>query len=185
MSHGYDIPGAPAPGIAPVPAPLAPVARLIAGLHRVMVFVGMLGLLAAAGILSAAVFLRYFLHTPTDWQDEVAVFCLVGMTFLCAGFVQQQRGHIGIEALAGLLPERVDRLRRRFVDLASFFFCAFFTWKSLTLFLEAYNEGQTTSSTWAPPLAIPYGLMLGGMVLLTLQLLLQVLAGLLERKAAP
>lgn len=185
MSLGYDVPGAPEPGNAPAAGPLALLSRLVAAVHRLMLLAGMLGLVGAALILSAAVFLRYFFHAPTDWQDELAVFFLVGMTFLCAGFVQQHRGHVGIEALVGLLPERVNRVRRTLVDLASFLFCAFFTWKSLTLFLEAYNEGQTTSSTWAPPLAIPYGLMLGGMLLLTVQLLLQVLCGLFDRRAAP
>lgn len=147
--------------------------------NRAMLAVGMLALLGAAGILASAVFLRYYLHQPTDWQDEVAVFLLVGMTFLCGGYVQEARGHVGIEALAGLLPDAVNRMRRFVVDIISCVFCAFFTWKSLTLFLEAWNEGQTTDSTWAPPLAIPYGLMVGGMVLLTLQLLLQVLQALL------
>jgi len=38
---------------------------------------------------------------------------------------------------------------------------------------EAWVEGQTTSSSFAPPLWIPYGLMTAGMGLLVLQLLLQ------------
>jgi TRAP-type C4-dicarboxylate transport system permease small subunit len=162
--------------------------RGVGALNRCMLALGMLALLAAAGILSAAVFLRYYLHQPTDWQDEIAVFLLAGTTFLCSGHVQERRAHIGIEALTGLLPEGVDRLRRHFVDLASLAFCAFFTWKTLALFLEAYNEGQTTSSAWAPPLAIPYGLMAAGMLLLSVQLLLQVLVGLSGaqgRRAAP
>jgi len=44
------------------------------------------------------------------------------------------------------------------------------------LCLEALREGQTTDSTWAPPLWIPYVLMSSGMTLLSLQLALQ-LAG--------
>lgn len=157
---------------------LGALSRTLGAINRLALTLGMLALLAAAGILSAAVFLRYYLHQPTDWQDEMAVFLLAGATFVCSGYVQERRAHIGIEALAGLLPPAVNRLRRRFVDLASLAFCAFFTWKTLALFLEAYREGQTTSSAWAPPLAIPYGLMAGGMVLLTAQLLLQSLRGL-------
>jgi TRAP-type C4-dicarboxylate transport system permease small subunit len=158
--------------------------RAVAAVNRFILVLGMLALLSAAAILTGAVFLRYFLHQPTDWQDEVAVFLLSGATFLCSGYVQEQRAHIGIEALSELLPERVDRWRRHFVDLASLAFCSFFSWKSLTLFLEAFNEGQTTASAWAPPLAIPYGMMAGGMVLLSLQLLLQVLLGFRASPAA-
>jgi TRAP-type C4-dicarboxylate transport system permease small subunit len=167
----------------PDSGPLALVFALTARLHRAVLIAGMLALLAAAGILSAAVFLRYFLHEPTDWQDEIAVFLLVGTTFLCGGYVQERRGHVGIEALVGLLPPAVNRVRAILVDAVSLAFCAFFSWKSYTLFMEAYREGQTTSSAWAPPLAIPYGLMFAGMLLLSLQLLLQVLRALGATKA--
>ena len=177
MSHGYDIGGEDEPPELPRSGPLAPLFQLIDRVNPAVIVAGMLALLGAAAILSAAVFLRYFLHQPTDWQDEMAVFLLAGATFLCSGYVQEQRAHIGIEALAGVLPAAVNRLRRQFVDAASLAFCAFFTWKTLALFLEAYREGQTTSSAWAPPLAIPYGLMAAGMLLLCLQLLLQVLVG--------
>lgn len=156
-----------------------------ARVNRLMLALGMLALLAAAGILCSSVFLRYYLHQPTDWQDEMAVFLLVGATFLCAGFVQERRGHIGIEALAAVLPERVDRWRRLAIDVVSAAFCSFFSVKAIALLLEAVDEGQTTSSAWAPPLAIPYGLMAGGMVLLSLQLLLQVAAGVAAQPDRP
>jgi len=182
MSHGFDLPGAkPSPQM-PHAGVLGRLAWLVDRINRVVLVLGMLALLVASLILSAAVFLRYFLHQPTDWQDEIAVFLLVGTTFLCGSYVQEQRGHVGIEALVGLLPPRLNRLRAVLVDLATFLFCCFFTWKSLSLCLEAYNEGQTTSSNWAPPLAIPYGLMTAGMLLLSLQLLVHVLAGCFPRE---
>jgi TRAP-type C4-dicarboxylate transport system permease small subunit len=57
-------------------------------------------------------------------------------------------------------------------------FCSYFAWKSITLLHEAIVDDYHSSSTWAPPLWIPYSLMAGGMVLLSVQLLLQVVAGL-------
>jgi TRAP-type C4-dicarboxylate transport system permease small subunit len=83
------------------------------------------------------------------------------------------RGHVGIEALASILPQGVNRVRAFMVDLVSALFCSFFTWKTWTLFHEAWSEGQTTSSSWAPPLWIPYGLMGIGMSLLALQVIVQ------------
>jgi TRAP-type C4-dicarboxylate transport system permease small subunit len=116
---------------------------------------------------------RYFMKASTDWQDEAAVFLLVGATFLCSASVQAIRGHIGIEAVVSVLPAGANRLRMALVDLFSLAFCVFFAWKSWTLLHEAWVDGQTTSSSWAPPLWIPYGLMSVGMTLLSLQLLVQ------------
>jgi TRAP-type C4-dicarboxylate transport system permease small subunit len=119
---------------------------------------------------------------PTDWQDEASVFMLVGVTFFCAAYVQSYRGHIGIEALASVLPDGVNKVRLIVNDTLSLLFCAFFSWKSWTLWHEAYVDGQTTTSTFAPPLWIPYAMMALGMTLLTLQLLLQTAARFTDRK---
>lgn len=158
------------------PRLLQPLARAMLKLNQIMVALSMLALLLSACVLTYSVFSRYVMKASTDWQDEAAVFCLVGATFMCAAFVQFQRGHVGIEAIASYLPESFNAIRLFFVDLTSLLFCILFDWKSWTLFHEAWVEGQTTSSSWAPPLWIPYGLMAGGMLLLVLQLLLQISA---------
>lgn len=176
MSHGFELEGLVKAPEQPTDGVLAPLGRLMGWINRAVMGVSMLALLTASGILSASVFLRYFLKVPTDWQDEMAVFLLVGATFMCGAYVQAQRGHIGIEALASILPEGINRVRMMFVDLTSFLFCAFFSWKSWALFHEALRDGQTTSSAWAPPLWIPYSLMSVGMTLLTLQLAIQLLS---------
>jgi TRAP-type C4-dicarboxylate transport system permease small subunit len=165
-------------GVGPLPTWLRGPARLMRWVNQGMLVLGMLALLAAACVLTSSVVTRYVLKASTDWQDETAVFLLVGATFLCGAWVQGQRGHIGIEAVGGLLSPRVDRWRRVLIDALSLAFCLFFAWKSWTLAHEAWTEGQTTSSSWAPPLWIPYSLMAAGMTLLCAQLSLQLAAGL-------
>ena len=153
---------------------LLPLARALVWINRGVMVLGMIALIAAALILTSSVVTRYFLHASTDWQDEAAQFCLVGATFLCSAFVQAIRGHVGIEAVSSILPAGVNRVRIALVDLGCFAFCVFFAWKSCTLFHEAWAEGETTSSSWAPPLWIPYSLMAAGMILLCVQLAVQV-----------
>ncbi|HEX4235161.1 MAG TPA: TRAP transporter small permease [Caldimonas sp.] len=153
-----------------------PVARALALVNRAMVAIGMLALLAASIVLTSSVVTRYLFKASTDWQDETAVFLLVGATFLCGAFVQSIRGHVGIEAVSTLLSRRVDAMRRVAVDALCLAFCALFAWKSWTLLHEAWVDQQTTSSSWAPPLWIPYSLMAIGMTLLTLQLLVHLVA---------
>lgn len=155
--------------------PLGFFAHTVDALNRAMLVIGMIALVIASFILTYSVLSRYLFKAATDWQDEAAVFCIVGCVFLCGAYVQSWRGHIGIEALASILPPAVNRVRIVVVDFVSLFFCAFFAWKSWTLWHEAWVDKMTTSSTWSPPLVIPYGLMSAGMTLLALQLLLQVL----------
>lgn len=146
-------------------------------LNRLIMLVSMLAVVAAAGVLTLSVIQRYFLKIPTDWQDETAIFLLVGVTFLTGAAVQARRGHVGIEAVSELLSPKVESIRLRVADLISCLFCAFFAWKSWTLLQEAIADGQTTDSTWGPPLWIPYSTMAAGMTLVAIQLGLQALLG--------
>ena len=155
--------------------PVAMLQRALGFCNNIIVILAGIALIAACVILSYSVLGRALFHSPNYWQDEAAVFLLVGATFMTAAYVQGQRGHIGIEAFIGLLPPLVNRVRLWLVDVASFAFCAFFSWKSWTLAHEAWVDGQVTNSMWSAPLAIPYVLMASGMTLLCLQILLQIM----------
>jgi TRAP-type C4-dicarboxylate transport system permease small subunit len=156
----------------------------LAFLNHIIVVVAAVALIAACAILSYSVLSRALYHAANYWQDEAAVFLLVGATFMTAAYVQGQRGHIGIEAFVGLMSPLANRIRLWLVDVASLLFCAFFAWKSWTLAHEAWVDGQVSNSMWSPPLAIPYVLMATGMTLLCAQILLQIivpLAGVARR----
>lgn len=157
---------------------LAAADRALGLFNSVIAIFAAIAMILACVILSYSVATRSLFHTPTYWQDEAAVFLLVGATFMTAAYVQSRRGHIGIEAFTGLLSPMANRIRLIVVDAASLAFCAFFSWKSWTLAHEAFVDGQVSNSMWSPPLAIPYCLMAFGMTLLCLQILLQIVGAL-------
>jgi len=182
--HGA-LPDAPdAPLVAASHPLVAALERALALCNNVIVVLSAIALIAACLILSYSVLTRSVFHSATYWQDEAAVFLLVGATFMTAAYVQSQRGHIGIEAFVGLLSPGVNAVRLWLIDVASFIFCGFFAWKSWTLTHEAWIDGQVSNSMWSPPLAIPYALMAAGMTLLCVQILLQILIP-ISRKAHP
>ena len=117
MSHGFELPQATASKpVLPDNPVLALAARALAQYNRLAVFLGMIALMVTATILTYSVVVRYFFKQPTDWQDEASVFMLVGVIFLCSAHVQSLRGHIGIEALAGMLSPALNKLRMFVVD---------------------------------------------------------------------
>src|ERR1700760_4453253 len=154
---------------------VAALERALSFCNNIIVVLASLALVAACAILSYSVLGRAIFHLANYWQDEAAVFLLVGATFMTAAYVQERRGHIGIEAFVGLLSPLANRVRLWLVDVASLLFCGFFAWKSWTLTYEAYSDGQVSNSMWSPPLDIPYGLMACGMTLLCVQILLQII----------
>jgi TRAP-type C4-dicarboxylate transport system permease small subunit len=168
------------------PAPVAvaggPVGRALAIVNHLIVLLSSIALVIASFVLTYSVASRYFLHLSTDWQDELSVFLIVGAVFMSSASIQARRGHVAIEAIVGLLPAGVNRIRQIVVDVASFAFCAFFAWKSWLLLDEAWTENFHSESTWGPPLWIPYSLMTVGMTLLGLQILIQILVALKPRK---
>jgi TRAP-type C4-dicarboxylate transport system permease small subunit len=159
---------------------LSALERILSICNKVMAVFAALALIAACIVLSYSVLGRALFQAANYWQDEAAVFLLVGATFMTAGYVQSSRGHIGIEAFVGLLSPRANRIRLWLVDVATLLFCGFFTWKSWTLAYEAYSDGQVSNSMWSPPLSIPYGMMACGMTLLCAQILLQIAAPLVR-----
>jgi TRAP-type C4-dicarboxylate transport system permease small subunit len=153
---------------------VAGIGRALAIVNRGIVILAAIALILACVVLTHSVLTRSIFHSATYWQDEAAVFLIVGATFMTAAAVQSTRGHIGIEAFIGLLSPLANRIRLVLVDIASFAFCAFFTWKSWTLAHEAWVDGMVSNSTWSPPLSIPYVLMASGMTLLCVQIFFQI-----------
>jgi TRAP-type C4-dicarboxylate transport system permease small subunit len=155
--------------------PLGRAAALLSAVNAAAAVAGAIAMGIAACVLTWEATARYLFKIPSDWQDELSVFLLVGATFLSAAWVQERRGHVGIQALGAVLPPFADHARRYVSDIVTLVFCTFFCWKTWSLLVEALRDGQISGSAWGAPLWIPYGCMAVGMTLLALQLLVQVL----------
>ncbi len=142
-------------------------------LTRLLFNLSAIALVVAGAVLTAGVVSGHIFGRGLDWQDEMEIFLVVGAVFISAAEVQKRRGHIGIEVLSSILPERWRERRNVVIDTLSLLFIAFMTWKSGALFTEAWVEDQVSQSTWAPPLYIPYALMTFGLGLLAVQLAIQ------------
>jgi TRAP-type C4-dicarboxylate transport system permease small subunit len=143
-------------------------------INQIAAVIGAIATGAAACVLTWEATARYLFKIPSDWQDEVTIFLLVGATFLSAGWVQQWRGHVGIQALGAVLPPAADRIRRFVSDIVTLVFCLFFGWKCWSLLILAVEDGQISGSAFGAPLWVPYGCMALGMTLLVLVLVEQI-----------
>ena len=113
---------------------------------------------------------------PTG-RTRPSVFLIVGAVFMSAAAIQAQRGHVAIEALAGLCSPRGEpdpRAHRRYRELGCS--AASSPGSPGRCCTKRSTENYHSGSTWGPPLWIPYSLMSVGMTLLTMQLLLQIVA---------
>ena len=147
---------------------------LLDRIDRVLVVAAMAATVASGLVLTYSVIVRDLLRWSTDWQDEISVFLLVGATFLSAPWVQARRGHIAIEAVAGLLSPKAQRIRLLCADLVCLAFASLFGWLCWKLLIEAIESGEVTDSVFAPPLWFPYSLMTVGITLLALRFVVQV-----------
>ncbi|HET6599519.1 MAG TPA: TRAP transporter small permease [Burkholderiaceae bacterium] len=120
------------------------------------------------------VFSRYYLVHPHTWALEANVFLLIGATFAAAAFTQLKRGHVGTEVLDLILPKRWIPWRVLCGDVLACLLCAFIGIQVAFYAVHAWREGWTTDSVWAPHLWIPHAVIAAGMLLITLQYVVQI-----------
>lgn len=147
------------------------------GVKALNAFTGLLAgvlIVASCVIITNEVVWRYWLRHPHTWNLEVNVFLLIGATFLAANYTQMKRAHVGTEVLQTLMSARWNRRRILAGDILSLLLCGFIAVKVLQYDWQAWAGDWTTDSTWAPPLWIPYTLIGVGMVLITLEYIVQI-----------
>lgn len=153
----------------------------VRGVNQAMAYLSALLILICSLVLVYEVVTRYILNISNDWVIELSIFMLIAATFLAAAHTQRERGHVGIEILDEVMSKRASRFRLLLGDILSLLFCGLVAYLSAVYCFEAWDQGWATSSTWGPPLWIPYFFMAFGMLLLTLQFVVQIIEGLMGK----
>jgi TRAP-type C4-dicarboxylate transport system permease small subunit len=125
--------------------------RFCAAFAKLCMIVAVAGLVAIIACVSVQVFGRYVLNDTPTWAEALALVLIIWVTMLGAAVGVRDAGHIGMETLLVLLPERP----RHYLEIVIFGFSALFG------ILMAWNGAVLAESVWGykiPTLGIPEGL---------------------------
>lgn len=96
--------------LAEAPRMTGPLTRFNATVARGGMYLSVAGLLAIVAIVFYQVFGRYVLNSSPTWAENLALVLVLYVTLIAAAVGVRDAGHIGMESLLVLLP---DRLRGR------------------------------------------------------------------------
>lgn len=116
-------------------------------------------LLAMSVVVFSNVSLRYVTGQSITWADEVARYLMIWMTFLAAGLVLRQGGHVAITNLHDVLPLALRRLLRAAIVALLLFFFAYMVWVGQQYMVRMGRQltPATRISYWYIYLAMPAG----------------------------
>src|SRR5258708_36353691 len=92
LDDGAKLPEPPSPG-----GFFGALLTLLRWIDEAVVRLSMIALLVASVVLTYSAVVRYFFKVPTDWQDEMAVFLLIGVALMCGCHWQSVREHVAIQ----------------------------------------------------------------------------------------
>jgi C4-dicarboxylate transporter DctQ subunit len=148
------------------------------------------GFLFALGLNFANVVMRYVFSSPIFWAEEAMIFVFAWCVFLSAALVALNGEHLSVELLGWILPPRVLRGLKVLTHVAAAAVMGFVAYHAWTLVALVARLGQT-SIIGEFPMAVAYGSVLAGCVLIVIASLLRVAElafglgiGRIERKVA-
>lgn len=102
------------------------------------------------------VIMRYCFGNPFTWLEEIQLACMVWIVFSAAGATFRYGGHVAIEILVDMLPQKAQRLCEVVISAVVVIVVAYFGIKSIAYIQVFLRTGRGT-----PILKIPYAAIYG------------------------
>lgn len=125
----------------------------------------------ASLIIVYQVVIRYFIGASTIWQTELSIYMLIFATFVGAAYGLKHDGHVGVDVITDLLPEKPKAMLKIITSLASMVLTIVVAWKGWGMWYKATINGWHSETVWGPALTYPYIILPIGMTLVSLQFL--------------
>jgi TRAP-type C4-dicarboxylate transport system permease small subunit len=122
--------------------------RLNAPLARYGMYFAVAGLVALVGVVVYQVFGRYVLNASPTWAESFALVLILYVTLIGAAVGVRDAGHIGMESLLVMAPEKI---RNRIELLIHVLVIAF----GLTMIYNGYVLGMSVRAYKIPNLNLP------------------------------
>ena len=97
------------------------------------------------------VIMRYFLDSPTIWTVEVSRYSLVYITFLGAGWVLKEDGHVRIDLVLNRLTPRTQALLNIIHSIIGAIVCLIIVWYGIVVTIESFQIGYLLETELQTP----------------------------------
>jgi len=125
---------------------------------------------------------RYVLNAPLSIADEYGGYMLAAVTFIGLGYTWKEGGHVSVEIVTNILPNRIKLWLRLFTLILVTIFCWPLIASSYDLLQSSLLFGARSGSWLRTPLVYPQSVLLIGSALLLLQLIAEILKAILTLK---
>lgn len=160
-----------------------PILNFINLLSKLSGWSAALMLVIAVGVTCQMIFVRFVLNYSTSWQTEMVIYLVIGATLIGLPYVQLLRGHVNVDAIPLMLPQRARYYMAIFTLTITSLMIALMLFYGFEYWYIAFSKGWTSESVYGVRLWIPYLSIPIGFGLYLLQLLADLTAVILKLDA--
>ncbi len=123
--------------------------RLLDGVYLACIWISGIAILLMSLIIPWGIYARYVMGSGSSWPEPVAVLLMVTFTFFGAAATYRASGHIAVGMLTDQLPERLQWVCTKLVDVLMIVICSFVIVWGTKLSMEMMRQGLA-ELPWLP-----------------------------------
>lgn len=139
-------------------------AKIIGYMNMVMKhFLNLIFAVLTAAVFAQVVF-RFVIKKPLAWTEELAIACLVWLTFIGAAYALSKKAHIGVDFFTKLFPLPVRKVLYTIATIVSLAFYVILVFQGYKLMLTGMNQ---TTAVLKIPMGVIYSVIpISGLLLI-------------------